>query len=155
MDLGLSFIVGLCFVCFLAAYIYRMWYRNFYIRPQLSRTQISLEIDDNTVYLHHIASITEEYVYSKFLLFWGFILGFMMYLLFFFLNGFNSQSPTANILLSITLTTFGGLAGYVASLDKKLVIRDSGGKNHEINLPEVERVEFKQEVTKDIWRLYK
>jgi hypothetical protein len=155
MDLGLSFIIGLCFVCILAALVYRVWYSNFYRRPQLSRTQISLEIDDNTVYLHHIASITETYVYSIFLLLWGFILGFMVYLMFFFFNGFNSQSQEANIMLSATLTALGGLAGYITSLDKKLVIRDSGGKKHEINLPEVERVEFKQEVTKDIWRLYK
>jgi hypothetical protein len=155
MDLGLSFIIGLCFVCFLAAFVYRRWYSNFYKRPQLSRTQISLEIDDNTIYLQHIASITEEYVHSLFLMLWGFILGFILYLLFFFFDEFNMQSLEANTILSVTLTTLGGVIGYIASLDKKLVIRDSSGKTHEINLPEVERIEFKQEVTKDIWRLYK
>jgi hypothetical protein len=155
MDLGLSFIVGLCIICFLAVLVYHGWQRRFYRPHHLSRTQVSLEIDENTIYLHQIASITEEYVYSIFLLAWGFLLGFTLYLVFFFFNSFSEQAFWVNIILAVMLTSLGGVFAYIASVDKKTVVRDSSGKKHELNLADVDRLEFKQEITKDIWNLYK
>lgn len=155
LDMGLSFIAGLGAIALTAAILYGWWQRRFYERPKLARTQVSLELDDDVIFLHHIASITEEYVYSLFLMMSGFVLGFALYLTFFYFNDFRSQPPAQNIFLATVLTTAGGLLGYVGSLDKKTVIWDSAGKAHELRLPEVERIEFIQEVTKDVWKMWK
>jgi hypothetical protein len=155
MDQTLAFIVGLCLIGFVGSLAYNLWQGTFYKRPRLSRTQVSLEIDEDVIYLHHITAITEEYVYSLFLTLICFLLGFLLYLLFFFFNGLMYGSPAENIILSVVLTAVGGLLGYFASLDKKTVIWDASGRSHEVRLPEVERLEFTQEITKDIWRMCK
>jgi hypothetical protein len=152
---GLGFIASLCVISFIGALVYNLWRQRFYSKPRLARTQVSLEVDDDIIYLPHITSITEEYMYSISLLVCGFILGFALYMIFFFFDDFRSEPAGINMMLSVVLTIAGGLAGYAASLDKKTILWDSSGKAHELRLSEVERLEFKHEITKDIWRMHK
>jgi hypothetical protein len=155
VEWAVLFIVGMFSISFLGGVIYRLWYSNFYKKPSMSRTQVSLEIDERIIYLSHIASVTEEYVYSSFLMLSGFVLGFTIYLLFFLFTGFPARGLGENMLLSVILTAAGGVLGVVFSLTEQLVIRDSSGTKHVLRLNDFERLELKQELTKDIWKMHK
>jgi hypothetical protein len=155
VDWGLRFIIGLCLIVFIGALIYRAWYTRFYRKPILSRTEVSLQIDEKTIYLPHIVSITEEYTYSVFLIVCGFALGFMTYLLCFLFLDFRTQGFTENVILSVVLATIGGASGYILGLSKKTVIHDSSGASHVLHLRDIETIEFTRELTKDLWDFYR
>ncbi|MFH0862494.1 MAG: hypothetical protein V1875_05620 [Candidatus Altiarchaeota archaeon] len=147
------FLVGMFCVSFTGGVLYRLWYANFYRKPNLFRTQVSLEIDESVVYLNHISSITEEYVHSRFLMCSGFLLGFIVYLLLFTSTGISTSGTLQNMVASVTLTASGGILGILFSLSEQLIIRDSSGMSHILRLKDFERIELKQELTKDIWKL--
>ena len=149
------FLGGIFLLGFLGGLLYKSWYSRFYSKPDLFRTEVSLEIGERVIYLHHIASITEEYVQSIFLTVCGFILGFAAYMMSFMLTNFPARGLQDNVFLSVMLTTFGGALGAMFSLSKQLVIHDASGTYHVLRLDDVERIELKQELTRDILKLDK
>jgi len=154
MENALLFVGSMFFLSFIAGALYRIWYSNFFVRPSLSRTKASIEIDEHVIYLKHIASITEEYVHSSFLMMCGFLWGFFTYAMFFFFTDLPGSGLTENMMLSVLLTTTGGVLGGIFTLSRQLVIHDSSGTSHVLHLSDVERIELKQEITRDIMRLY-
>ena len=155
MDWGLTFVAGICFIAFTGAYLYYKWERYYFRRPNLFRTEVGLEVDDVTVYFPHIVSVSQEYVFSPVLFCVSAVFGFLSYLMFYLFLDFQSRGLSENVLLSIVLTTSGALIGYFATLKQRTVVRDSAGKRHILHLKEVEGIEFRQELTKDIWEYYK
>ncbi|MBD3389326.1 MAG: hypothetical protein GF416_09520 [Candidatus Altiarchaeales archaeon] len=155
MDFGLGFIIGLCAVSVLGAYIYSRWYAHFYKLPHLSRTEISLQIDEKVVYLPHVSSVREEFVFSMFLMLVTALLGFIVYLLAFYLLDMYLDGIMANMALAMLLTGLGGALGFALSLSKKTVIYESSGSHHTLHLKDIDTVQFRQELTRDIWDYYK